>query len=336
MLRDNFTRVARRRLMVTIGATAVATLSFGLVAAPAQAQDWPAGAVQLLVPAKAGGGTDAGARIIAAKLQEQTGAGVVVVNSPGGGGAVAAEQVRTAAPDGQTLLYYHSGFLSTYHTGGYDHSPVAEFTTVATFPVGGSFSLTVGADSPYQTVEELVDATKESPDKVTLGVQFRSGSHFMAGLLTKASDAKFRMVEAGSDADKLVQLQGGQIDAAFVNTPGTLQYVENGDLRILATIAGNPERDPGAPDIPSLHELGYEEAVYGLDFIVLGPAGMDAALVEQVNAAFADVLGNADVTDQLAKMRMPISPMGVAESQARIAASSEAVKATAEMLGLTN
>ncbi len=335
MHRETHSRIARRPLMAALGATALA-LGFGLAPATAEAQDWPSGAVQLLVPAKAGGGTDAGARIISAQLQEQIGEGVVVVNSPGGGGAVAAEQVRTADPDGQTLLYYHTGFLSTYHTGGYDHSPVEEFTTIATFPVGGSFALAVDADSPYQSVDELIAATKETPDKVTLGVQFRSGSHFMAGLLTKASDAQFRMVEAGSDADKLVQLQGGQIDAAFVNTPGTLQYVENGDLRILATIAGNPERDPGAPDFPSLHELGYEEAVYGLDFIVLGPAGMNAGLVEQINGAFAAVLGNADVTEKLAQMRMPISPMGVAESQARIASSSDAVKATAEMLGLTN
>lgn len=332
MHRDIYKRIASRRIAATLGAT---VLSLVLATAGVQAQEWPSGAVQLLVPAKAGGGTDAGARIIAAQLQEQIGEGVVVVNSPGGGGAVAAEQVRTADPDGQTLLYYHTGFLSTYHTGGYGHSPVDEFTTIATFPVGGSFALAVDADSSYQTVADLVAATKENPDQVTLGVQFRSGSHFMAGLLTKASEAEFRMVEAGSDADKLVQLQGGQIDAAFVNTPGTLQYVENGDLRILATIAGNPERDPGAPDIPSLHELGYEEAVYGLDFIVLGPSGMDSGLVDRINAAFAEVLNDADVSQQLDKMKMPISPMGVADSQARIAASSEAVKATAEMLGLT-
>lgn len=315
---------------------AAAALAVGLMPAAALAEPWPNGPVQLVVPAKAGGGTDAGARIIAAKLQDQIGAGVAVVNSPGGGGAIAAEQVRRAGADGQTLLYYHTGFLSTYHTGGYNHSPVEDFTTVATFPVGGSFALAVKADAPYDTVEDLIAATKADPNKITLGVQFRSGSHFMAGLLTQASGAAFRMVEAGSDADKFVQVQGGQIDAAFVNTPGTLQYVDSGDLKILATMAGTPDRDPGAPDYPSFAELGYSEAVYGLDFIVLGPKGMDAATVEAINAAFDAALTDPDVSGQLARMRMPITPMGVADSQARIAASSDSVKKTAEMLGLSH
>ena len=330
MSKHHMTSATRRGVLIS-----AAAIAFGLMPVAALAEAWPNGPVQLIVPAKAGGGTDAGARIIAGKLQDQIGTGVAVVNSPGGGGAIAAEQVRTADADGQTLLYYHTGFLSTYHTGGYDHSPIDDFTTVATFPVGGSFALAVKADAPYQTVEDLIEATKANPNKITLGVQFRSGSHFMGGLLTQASGAEFRMVEAGSDADKFVQVQGGQIDAAFVNTPGTLQYVESGDLKILATIAGSPDRDPGAPDYPSFAELGYEEAVYGLDFIVLGPKGMDADTVESINAAFDAALTDPDVSGQLAKMRMPITPMGVTESQARIAASSESVQKTAAMLGLT-
>lgn len=319
-----------RRATIVLAATAL----LPLMPSAAQAAEWPSGPVQLVVPASPGGGTDAGARIIAAALQDAIGAPVVIVNNPGGGGAVAAETVRTAEPDGQTLLYYHSGLLTTYATGGYDHSPVEEFTTIASLPVGGSFSLAVPASSPYESVEDIVAATRENPDKITLGVQMRGGSHFMSGLLAMDSGAEFRIVEAGSDADKFVALQGAQIDAGFVNTPGTLAYVESGDLRILGTIAGNPERDPGAPEYPSMAELGYENTVFGTDFLVLGPAGMDEALVETINAAVAGVLNQAEVSDQLAAMRMPISPTGVEESRARIMDASEKVQTTAEMLGL--
>jgi tripartite-type tricarboxylate transporter receptor subunit TctC len=332
--RNSFMR--RRQMLTGLGACALSAVALTAAVGPAHAQSWPDGSIQLVVPAKPGGGTDAGARIIAAKLQDVTGENVVVVNNPGGGGAVAAEQVRTAEPDGNTLLYYHSGFLSTYHTGGYNHSPVEEFTTIGTFPVGGSFALVVNADSEYETTSDLVEAAKEDPGSVTVGVQLRGGSHFMAGLLQKSSGAEFRLVEAGSDADKWVQVQGNQIEAAFTNTPGSLPFVENGDLRILGTIAGSPERDPGAPDVPSLHEQGYEDAVYGLDFLVLGPDGMKPELAAEINAAFTEVLNDDETSEQLAKMRMPISPLGVDASRSRLQDSSEKVLETAKMLGLTD
>ncbi|MCO6384653.1 tripartite tricarboxylate transporter substrate binding protein [Oceanicola sp. 502str15] len=336
MHRDTHVRVARRRLMKTLGATALAALSLGVMPAAAQAQEWPSGSVQLVVPAKPGGGTDAAARVLAAALSEQTGGDFVVVNTPGGGGAVAAEQVRTAAPDGQQLLFYHTSLIATYHTGGYDQNPLEEFSLLAAMPVGGSYALAVGADAPYETMGDLMQAATDNPGKITLGVQIRGSSHFMAGLIEMGNDAKFRVVEAGSDADKLVQLQGGQIQAALINTPGTLQYVENGDLRILATISGQPDRDPNAPDYPSAAELGFENAVYGLDFLVFGPKGMDQGMAEQINAAFGAVLDDPEVSGQLEKMRFPVSHLGLAESRARTVDADKRLGATAKALGLSD
>lgn len=327
----NFLKYSRRAIL-----TSAMALSIALPFSAASAEGWPSGSVQLIVPAKPGGGTDAAARLIGAALSEKTGGNFVVVNNPGGGGAIAAEQVRTAKTDGNTLLFYHSGLLSAYHTGGYDHSPIDEFALAIAMPVAGSYSLAVPADSPYQTMADLVQATKDSPDKITLGVQLRGSSHFMAGLIAMSSGSEFRVVEAGSDADKLVQLQGHQINAALVNTPGALQYVEKGDLRVLATIAGTPDRDANAADFPSMAELGYADAVYGLDFLVMGPNGMDPADVEAINAAFTAVLNDAAITEQLTKMRMPISPLSVDASQTRLRASDKSVKATAELLGLAN
>lgn len=324
----------RTRRHVLKGAALAAMTA--LLPAAVMAQDWPSGSVQLVVPAKPGGGTDAAARVVAAALGDQTGGDFVVVNNPGGGGAVAAETIRTADPDGAQLLFYHSGLLSTYHTGGYDQSPLEEFTLIAALPVGGSYALAVNAESPYQTVDELVAATKEQPNKVTLGVQLRGSTHFMAGLIAMDSDAAFRVVEAGSDADKLVQLQGQQIDAALINTPGTLQYVEKGDLRILATISGQADRDPNAPEFPSMAELGYENAVYGLDFLIMGPKGMDENVVSQINAAFDAVLTDPEISGQLTKMRLPITPLGVAESRDRLGAADQRIGATAKMLGLAD
>lgn len=321
-----------RRAVLKAAICAATLITAGTALAAESA--WPSGSVQLVVPAKPGGGTDAVSRAIATSLQDIIGAPVVVVNSPSGAGAVAAEQVRTAKPDGLTLLFYHSALLTTYYTGGYDHSPTEEFTTIASLPVAGSFALAVNASSPYKTVEELVQATKDNPDKMTIGVQLLGGSHFMAGLIKMDSGAEFRIVEAGGDADKIVALQGNQVDISIINTPAALQYVKSGDFRILGTIAGTPGRDPTAPDYPSMNELGYKDVVYGTDFLVLGPPNMDEAMSEKINAAFAKALDSQVTKDMLAKMKLPVGSVDLAESRKRIQEADAKVKATAELLGL--
>ena len=253
---------------------------------------------------------------------------------PAGGGSVAAEMVWKGKADGTTILFYHSSMFASYHTGLLDKSPSTDFTTCAVMPVDGSYALTVGPNSPYNTVDELIAATKKDPDKITLGVQLKGSSHFMAGLLTKDSGAKFRIVEAGSDADKLVAVQGGNVDAAFINTPGALQYAEAGKLKILATIAGFPERDPGAPEYPSLHELGYESAVYGLDFFVLGPKDLAPGVAEAINAAMGKALSDPTVNEQFFNMHMPLRYLPLDESVKRLDEGDKKIGETAAILGL--
>lgn len=319
----------------TVLATATALGSLGLFAGSLAAQaTWPNGTVQLVVPAAPGGGTDAVARIIAEALQNTSGAPFVVVNTPGGGGAVAAEMVRNSDSDGQNLLFFHSGILSAYHTGAYAHDPAEAFTVISAMPSASTISVAVRANSPYQTVADLVAAATESPNRITFGVQIRGASHFIAGLLEQDSGARFRIVEAGSDSDKLVQLQGGQIEAALVNTPGTLQYVQNGDLRILGVVGGTEDRDPTIPDMPTVAEQGYPSVIYGLDFLVLGPQGMDPATVEAIHAAFEAVATNEATLERLRVMNMPISTTTIEEGRARLAAQSESTRVTAQALGL--
>ena len=328
---------AQRRNLIYAGvlfATAGIATAIGFPTV-ASAQDWPTRSVKLIVPAKPGGGTDAVARVLAAELEKKTGQAFVIVNQPTGGGSVAAETVRAARPDGTTLLFYHTGLLSSYHSGVYSHNPATEFTAVAVMPVGGSQSLAVGPDSKAKSVADLVAAAKANPDSVTLGVQLKGASHFMAALLMKDTGAPFRLVEAGSDADKLTALQGGNIDAALVNTPGALQYAEAGKLRILGTISGTPERDSGASDYPSMAELGFKNTVYGLDFLVLGPKDMDPGLASRINQVFGEVVKDPAVNDQLIKMKLPLAFLDKDAGAQRLAESEKKIGELAAEIGLS-
>lgn len=312
------------------------TLSFaGFALSPAaMAQEWPNGAVQMYVPARAGGGTDAIARVVSARLQQVIGSPVAVVNNAGGSGAVAAEQVRTARPDGQTLFFGNSGLFAVYQTGGYSYDPTGAFTPIAALTSPITYSLVVAADAPYQSVDDLIKDAQARPDQVVFGIQPRGTTHFMTGLIVQAADAKFRLVDAGTDADKWVQLQGGQIDVTLTNSPGTLQYAQAGKVRILGTIGGSPERDPILPDVPSLVETGLEGATLPVDLIVLGPEGMNPGTVTAINAALAETALDEGVIERLTQMKTSIAVLDVEESRARMLDTNTRIGATAQVLGL--
>ncbi|WP_168217493.1 Bug family tripartite tricarboxylate transporter substrate binding protein [Paracoccus liaowanqingii] len=295
---------------------------------------WPDGPVQLYVPASPGGGTDVVARIIADKLQQQNGAPYVVVNSPGGGGAVAAEQVRNSDPNGQTLLFFHTGLLTAYHTGAYSNNPMEEFTLLALMPVAGSNALAVPSDSPFESVADLVEAAKTDPGAISVGVQLRGLTHFIGGLLASDSGATFRFVEAGSDSDKLVQLQGKQINAAVINSSNTKQYVDTGALRVLGTIAATPERDPLMPNTPSVVEQGYESVLFGTDFMVMGPLGMDPDTVTAINDAITAAAIDPSTGEQLATFGMPVTALPEADMIGKLQQTDQRIKTTATALDL--
>jgi tripartite-type tricarboxylate transporter receptor subunit TctC len=158
----------------------------------------------------------------------------------------------------------------------------------------------------------------------------------MAGLLIKDSGAKFKTVEAGSDADKLVTLQGGMIDAAFINASGAKQYADAGKVRILATVGGNPNRDPIVPDIPSFAELGYKNTVLGIDFIVLGPKGINAATVKKINTTLGAVVNKKEVIAQLTKANLPVGYRTLKESAVSLRKMDKKIGKVAKILGLGN
>lgn len=318
-----------RRHLIALSALASAALPFA-----ASAQSWPDGAVQLIVPAAAGGGTDAIARVVGNAVQQAIGAPVVVVNNAGGSGAVAAEQVRTAEPDGQTLFFGNSGLFAVYQTGGYQYDPTGDFTPITALTSPVTYSLVVAAGSKYQSVADVVADAKARPDQVVFGIQPRGTTHFMAGLLQQDAGVQFRLVDAGTDADKWVQLQGGQINVTLTNSFGSIQYVNAGAARVLGTIGGEPGRDPILPDAPSLVEAGYPNSTLPVDLIILGPKGMAPETVSAINAAFAQASQDPKVIEKLKQMNTSVTPLSVEDSTARMAETNARIGKTATALGL--
>ena len=245
---------------------------------------WPQGDVTVVVPAAAGGGTDIFTRIVTDYLQRSTGKTFTVVNVDAGSGMVGFEQTRNAKPDGTTIMFWHAGFYVTSATGQYEHDPNTDFSPLVMFnPVGndGKQVFVVKGDAKWNTLEELLDDAKANPGTITYGCSAGGSAQMVAEMLMKANDSEFRLVDAASQTDKITGVAGGNIDVSAITLASALQYVESGDLKILAVVDKE-----GTDDYKSAYELGYEDCYWSQNLCVYGPAGMDESLCRAVNEAF--------------------------------------------------
>lgn len=275
--------------------------------AGAATSSWPTDTVSMYVPAKAGGGTDMMARIFIQGMSEANGGNYIVINDVNGGGTVAAEAVRNAKPDGLNLLMYHTGLCTSIASGQYAHS-LEDFTICGLFitaPDQATGGIFVPGNSPFNTIEELIDYTKEHPGELMVGMQNGSSTQLITALIENALGVDWTEVEAGSNADKVTALMGNQIDLCFMNTTGNDQYVQNGDLKILLQWGREgATRSTLFPDTPLLEEVYPDADLPRMDMLgfIAGPKGMSEADVAEINRVMKAAIENPTVQEGYAKM----------------------------------
>lgn len=254
--------------------------------------------VEVQVPARAGGGTDVMARTLGnqiAKLADNT---VTIVNNTDGSGVVAMEKVRTAKPDGNTILQFHSTMLIKSATGVYKYNAVDDFSIIGVSHMTelAGYVLVVSADSPYKTIDALVNAAKAAPNTLLFGVETGGTAHIESGLFAKTAGIKVKFVEAGSDTEKLTALVGKNIDACFVNPNQAKQYIQAEKAIALGVVSidSTGGRSSVLPDVPSFQELGYDFA-FGTYNLFLGPKGMDPALISMIRDYYVQAAADPSV-----------------------------------------
>lgn len=306
---------------------------FALAASAGFAADskWPSGPVTIVCSSKPGGFADIHARILSDYFQRKTGAPCAVVNITDGGGTVGAETVRKSKPDGLKLFYMHTSFPISSYTGVYKFDPEKDFTNISSVANGGNNAYVVRADAKWNTLSELMDYAKKNPGKILWGAQRGGTTQIMMALFEKAGNVKFKMVDAGSEAEKITSLLGGFIDVANVGMSNADQYVKAKKLKVLA-ITGDT-RDFAYPEYPTAVEQGYD-VVWNAEFALYGPPGMPDPMVAQIN----EVLNGFGTTDQaskeaLAKQGSFVSPRTTAESIAFMHSTHQMLKDICKELG---
>ncbi|MFO1079592.1 MAG: tripartite tricarboxylate transporter substrate binding protein [Reyranellaceae bacterium] len=253
----------RRRQLIG-GPLAAAALVSALGAAPgaARAESWPSRPLRIVVPFAPGGSGDITARLIGKYIEEQTGQPVVVDNRPGANGIIGTMAVKSAPADGYTVLLATTTVLGAnlalYKSLPYD--PRADFRLVGTFGDGGGL-LVVSADSPFQTLDDLLAQARAQPGALFYG-HFNSSSLVPAELLADCTKLGWTGVAYKQVGNATADLMGGRLHFIFLDNTAAHALVSAGKLRVLAIT--RVQREAQRPDVPALAERcsGFEVTGY--------------------------------------------------------------------------
>jgi tripartite-type tricarboxylate transporter receptor subunit TctC len=284
----------RRRFLQLSAATAAVPVAVS----GARALDYPSRPVRIVVSFGPGGPTDVYARLVAPRLAEQFGRQFFVENVAGGGGNIGAMQVARSAPDGHTLLFTVSAFVSNvaFH-GKAPYDPVQDFVPVAV-PAGSAIAMVVNPSLGVKTLDELIALIKANPGRYT----FASGG---SGAQAHLAFERFRLslgldishVPFAGAGPEVASLVAGHVQIGMSSLPPCIPHIQEGQLRGL--VLTSTTRSRKVPDIPTAAETGYP-ILEGDQWIgVLAPAGTPGEIVRLLHRSIADVTVLPDVKERL-------------------------------------
>ncbi|MFT0622768.1 tripartite tricarboxylate transporter substrate binding protein [Ectopseudomonas guguanensis] len=273
---------------------------------------WPTRPVQVVVIANPGGDTDFNARMMAKYFNEVTGKTMVVTNVAGGGGTLAAEQVKGAAADGNTILFTHPGQLIVNEVAGLTEDSFEVFDIACIAGVDKSTVFVASKQSGVTSMQDLVDKSKANPGSITYGTEMGSFSHIQGLMLEKLSGAKLKMVDGGTVSDRVVGMLGGRLDMGAITYGSVQDYVQGGQMVALGQ--PNEERNAMLGDVPTLKEQGLDITM-DKPYVVAFPKGTDPAIVKKMSDIMQQITQKPAYAEDLKKFRQPVAFYGTEEAK---------------------
>lgn len=249
-----------------------------------------------------GGGTDTIARMVAQTVAADFPGGLIVENKPGAASRMAVETVKSADPDGTTMLVTPDFSLTVYPHSfkRLSYDPLKDLVPVAPVALAG-IALCVGPLVPASVKNpvEYLDWCKANPKLASFGSPGAGSSFHFAGLmLGKAHGVELTHIGYKGGAPALQDVVGGQIPANVCAVGEALQFMKAGRLRVIGTFG--TERDRFAPDAPTMVESGFKDVVAQAWVGVLAPAKTPADVVARTAAALNKATSGNALTERLA------------------------------------
>jgi len=297
----------------------VSVLGLTTLIGVAQAQDaWPTKPIRLVVPFTPGGVTDTSGRLIADQLSKRLGQQIVVDNRPGASGNIGTGQVKTAAPDGYTLVLGFDGTM-VINPHVFAKTP---FDTVKDFaPVGkigdATLILVANPELPVKNLSEVIALSKSQPGGLSFGTSGTGGTPHIAGELLKAkTNANLTHIPYKGGGQAMTDVLGGTIPLVYTAVAGAYGHVKSGKLRALAV--SSAQRSTALPDVPTFIESGVPDFVVNSWVGILAPIATPPAIVMRLNTELNAVLNDPVVREKLRLMGIDATPGSADQFSAEI------------------
>ncbi|MCG7520815.1 tripartite tricarboxylate transporter substrate binding protein [Ruegeria sp. Ofav3-42] len=277
----------------------------------ALAEEYPERPIMMMVSYGAGGATDFQARIVTMTSgnEDALGMPIAIINKPGAGGRVGWNWFATQAdPDGYTLAAYNvPHFIAQSIKGGVEYS-TDSFEPIANWGADPAVFV-VGADSEFNSMEDVVAYAKENPGKLTVsGAGLFVGHHIAALQIDKAAGTKMAYIPTkGGGAAAMKAVIAGEVMGGINNLSDAFRAQEAGNVKILGV--ADLERNAFLPDVPTMKEQGLDVDNSSVNFRgVMVPKGTPPEVIEKLAATVPEMFANSRVTK---KMEAGGSPMHI-------------------------
>jgi tripartite-type tricarboxylate transporter receptor subunit TctC len=269
-----------------------------------------------------GGNVDLLARLFAEKLGEATGRSVVVETRPGAVGQLAAEVVKSAAPDGNTMMVAPDATvimrpltMKKPPFGALDFTPIAH--------TGGiDYGLGVGSTVPARDLKEFAAWAKANPSKASFGSAGAGGlTHFLGLMIGQALGVELKHVPYKGSAPAVLDVAAGHLPATVQPLGTMLAQARAGKLRVVAV--SGARRSPQYPEAPTFAELDYPSLGVESWFGIFAPAGMAPELAAELNAIFVQAMRTPAVRERMRNLDLEVHEMTAPEFAAAVKANYE-------------
>jgi len=280
-------------------AIGIAGFFLALICVPtALAQAYPSKAIRMIMPFAPGGGLEAQARVVTAKLAETWGQPVVIDSRPGANGVVGTQMVVAAAPDGYTLLFTNSSLATVAILSGKPtFDPVKDLATV--IQVGVQPQILVAHPSMPATLRDVLALARQQPGKLNFA-SAGSTSQLTMELLKSLAKVDLLHVPYKGSAPAVTAILGGEVQFAIFSANVILPHLRAGKLRALGVTSA--KRAASLPEVPAIADAG----VPGYETIqwsgVLAPARTPRATVARLNTEIDRLLRLDEVLQRLGNL----------------------------------
>lgn len=245
-------------------------------------ENFPDKQIEVIVPFAAGGASDLVSRTIATEMEKELDVPVVITNKTGGSGATGLLAIKDAKPNGYTIGYAPAelAMLESLELAEVSPEDFDMLGQLMTIPA----AITVQADAPYDSLEELIEYAESKPGELKVG-NSGAGSiwHIAASAFAQETDIELQHVPYDGAAPAVTALLGGHVDAVAVSPSEAISGIDSGDLKVLAVMSEDP--DVNAPDAPTMQELGYDINMAGWGGFV-APKDLPEEVLETLQDAF--------------------------------------------------